>query len=276
MSDTENERRELLALGRSRFILWMRDRASSLYATIESRSSSRCDPRPAFFLVTRFRFRGLTIGRFDPMNDRSAIQSRHILVVEIDRRRFGFPVGVVRELLRVVTIVPLPRSKGSIPIEGIINLRGSIVPVPDLRAILGLPPKPAEPSDHLVVVEFEDRLVAFRVDRAVELAGLSDTDFDPTKLEPIDEGGRFFDVAKLADGLVPLIDVGPIASSCYLANRKPNGSPVAPSDTTASTPIVSNIKTSENILHQGEVAEGETSPLRTAEEFRGRPNGGDP
>lgn len=210
------------------------------------------------------------------MNDRSATQSRDILVVEIDRRRFGFPVGVVRELLRVVTIVPLPRSKGSIPIEGIINLRGSIVPVPDLRAILGLPPKPAEPSDHLVVVEIEDRLVAFRIDRAVELAGLSDTDLDPTKPEPIDEGGRFFDVAKLADGLVPLIDVGPIASSCYLANRKPNGSPVAPSEATAATPIVSKIGTSEDVLLHGEIAEGETSPLQTAEEFRGRPNGGDP
>ncbi len=204
------------------------------------------------------------------MNDRSATRPREILVFEIDARRFAFPVGVVRELVRVVTIVPLPQPKGSIPIEGIINLRGSIVPVPDLRAILGLPAKPAEPSDHLVVVEIDDRLVAFRVDRAVELAGLSETDLTPSKTGAFNDKDRGFEVAKFADGLVPLIDVAPIVSTCYLANRKPNGSSISSRESIAFAD-----KASESVPTHAQAAAVGTSPRRPDEGLQGVSNGGD-
>lgn len=204
------------------------------------------------------------------MNDRSATRPREILVFEIEARRFGFSVDVVRELLRVVTIVPLPQPKGSIPIEGIINLRGSIVPVPDLRAILGLPPKPAEPSDHLVVVESDDHLVAFRVDRAVELAGLSETDLDPSKTGVIDDTDRVFEVAKFADGLIPLIDVRSIVSTCYLANRKPNGSAIS-----ATGSIASAANASQSVPTHAEVGAVGASPRRPDEDLHGISNGGD-
>src|SRR5437870_13646015 len=87
-----------------------------------------------------------------------------ILVFEVGGQRYGLPAAEVREILRAVAIVPLPRAPAII--EGIINIRGTVVPVLDLRTRFRLPAKPVEPADHLVVAWAGERLVAVRVDRA--------------------------------------------------------------------------------------------------------------
>src|SRR5437764_218583 len=70
---------------------------------------------------------------------------REILVFEVDGRRYGLPASEVRELLRAVAIVPLPLAGPAV--EGVVNLRGRVVPVFDLRVRLGLPARAVVPSD---------------------------------------------------------------------------------------------------------------------------------
>jgi chemotaxis signal transduction protein len=81
----------------------------------------------------------------------------------------------------------------------------------DLRARLGLPARPVAPSDHMIVAQTEGRLVALRVDRALDLVRL---DAEPSAVGET-EGAR---VARLTDGLAPLLDLravlaaeGPVA-----------------------------------------------------------------
>lgn len=130
---------------------------------------------------------------------------RETLIFELGGRQFGVPASDVQELIRIVTIAPAPPGAG--PVEGVINVRGSIVPVFDLRARLGLPGRPVEASESLVIARREGRAVAFRVDRAVELATLEAGDFDPAGLldlgDPATAG-----VAKRPGGLVALLDLG--------------------------------------------------------------------
>jgi purine-binding chemotaxis protein CheW len=90
-----------------------------------------------------------------------------ILVFEVARQRFGVLSADVRELLRTVTVVPLPKAPAIV--EGIIDVRGTIVPVLDIRSRFRLPGKAAEHSDHLLVARAGERLVALRVDRALDL-----------------------------------------------------------------------------------------------------------
>jgi len=123
---------------------------------------------------------------------------REILVFEVDGRRYGLPAAEVRELLRAVSIVPLPLTGSAI--EGVVNLRGRVIPVLDLRARLGLPARAVVPSDHMIVAQSEGGLVAMRVDRALDLVRL---DAEATAAEGTD-GMR---VARLADGLAPLLDL---------------------------------------------------------------------
>jgi purine-binding chemotaxis protein CheW len=99
-----------------------------------------------------------------------------VLVFEVGGHRYGLPAADVQELLRAVSIVPLPRAPAII--EGIINLRGRLVPVLDVRRRFRLLARPLHPSDHFIVARAGERVVALRVDRAVDLVRLEAEDIE--------------------------------------------------------------------------------------------------
>ncbi len=126
-----------------------------------------------------------------------------LLIFELAGVRGGLPVESVREIVRAVQISPLP---GAPPvIEGVINVRGNVVPVVSLRARLGLPPSTLDASEHMIVISALQRDVALRVDRAVALAPISDSDISsPDTLTGA--GWNVAGVARLEDGLLVIHD----------------------------------------------------------------------
>ncbi|MBI2805980.1 MAG: purine-binding chemotaxis protein CheW [Planctomycetes bacterium] len=126
-----------------------------------------------------------------------------ILVFSLDGQRHGVPVAEVQELLPALAIMPVPNAgfleRG---FEGVINLRGGIVPVLSLRRRFGMPVKGVALTDHFIVLRLHDRLTAVHVDQALELARL-----DPAAIADVDTvdareaGAR---VAKVGDGLILL------------------------------------------------------------------------
>jgi purine-binding chemotaxis protein CheW len=100
--------------------------------------------------------------------------SLEVVVFEVGGQRYGLPAADVQELLRAVAVVPLPRAPAVV--RGVINLRGRVVPVLDIRGRFGLPPRAVEPADHLVVARAGPRLVALHVDRAIDLVRLGPGD----------------------------------------------------------------------------------------------------
>jgi purine-binding chemotaxis protein CheW len=129
---------------------------------------------------------------------------RETLIFELGGRQFGVPASDVQELIRIVTITPPVPGSGLI--EGVINLRGSVVPVFDLRARLGLPGRTPDVSESLVIARREGRPVAFRIDRALDLARLDAVDVEPSGL--LDTGDDpATGVAKLPGGLAVLLDL---------------------------------------------------------------------
>jgi len=108
-----------------------------------------------------------------------AAHDLEILIFDIAGQRYGLPAKDVVELLRAVAIVPLPQAPAIV--EGIINLRGSVVPVLDIRSRFRLPAKPLEPSDHLVVALAGDRRVVLRVDRALDLVRVQGDDMEEAR-----------------------------------------------------------------------------------------------
>lgn len=127
-----------------------------------------------------------------------------ILTFEVEGRTYALPASRVRELIRAVAVEPLP---GAPPIvEGIINVRGEVVPVVDLRRRLGLPAKPAAPADHLILAWAGTQTVALHVDRVIDLMRLAADRFED--LRGIVPGLRDLSgVAKLPDGLLLIQDV---------------------------------------------------------------------
>ena len=97
-----------------------------------------------------------------------------ILTFEIDGRRHAFRAADVVQVVQMVEIAPLPGAPAII--EGIVNLRGSIVPVFDLRARLGVPARPIDPAQHLVILASGPRSSAVRVDVAEDFVSIPDAD----------------------------------------------------------------------------------------------------
>jgi purine-binding chemotaxis protein CheW len=120
--------------------------------------------------------------------------------------------GGVRELLRAVAIQPLPGA--SALVEGVINLRGTVVAVLDVRAWLGLPARGVEPSEHLVIFTAGGRTLAVRTDRALGLSTL-DAGAVESACGPAAEGGGPVEVAKAPEGLLPLLDLKRLAAAAF-------------------------------------------------------------
>jgi purine-binding chemotaxis protein CheW len=127
-----------------------------------------------------------------------------LLTFQVADQSFALPADDVRELLRAVEITALPKAAPLI--EGIIDVRGQIVPVLEIRSRFKLPPKSLEPSDHLVVAMAGARVVALRVDRACDLVDAAN-DAISSVSSHVPSARHVDGVAQLADGLVVIYDL---------------------------------------------------------------------
>lgn len=137
------------------------------------------------------------------------VESTAVLVFQVGGQRFGLPAHSVREAFRAVSIAPLPKAPKVV--EGVVNVRGEVVPVLDIRSRFRLPKKDPEPADHIILAELAGRPLALRVDRVMELASLPSTEIETGKTAmPL--GDYVSGVAKLPDGLVLIHDLGSFLS----------------------------------------------------------------
>ena len=86
----------------------------------------------------------------------------------IGNEHFGVDILMVREIIRQTTITPIPNAPDFI--EGVINLRGSIIPVIDLRKRLQLVQPAHLDSDFwIIILAVEGRITGFIVDRVAKV-----------------------------------------------------------------------------------------------------------
>ena len=129
---------------------------------------------------------------------------REVLLFTLEAQRYALPLEDVRELVRAVRLTPLPRAPAVV--EGLLNLRGELLPVLDVRRRFRLPTRRLSPSDHLIVAQAGARRFALRVDRAEGLLALEPDQLDPSPRE-LPGVGYVAGALKLPDGLVLLHDL---------------------------------------------------------------------
>ena len=141
--------------------------------------------------------------------------TREVLVFEVGGQTYALPTADVCELVRAVSITPLPGAPAVI--EGVVDVRGRVLPVLDVRARFRLPAKALDPSDHFIVASAGPRGVILRVDRATHLALVDEASVQaPQTLGP---GAAYVaGVAKLEDGLVLIHDLTTFLSAAEAAS----------------------------------------------------------
>jgi purine-binding chemotaxis protein CheW len=127
----------------------------------------------------------------------------------IGRETFGLPISMVREIVRVPEITSVPNAPDYI--EGVINLRGRIIPIVDLRKRFG--EKSFEPNkkNRIVVVELGTRAIGLIVNSASEVLRIPPSDIEePSNVFQEGELNYITGVGKLKGRLVILLDLSRI------------------------------------------------------------------
>ncbi|HJZ49042.1 MAG TPA: chemotaxis protein CheW [Roseiflexaceae bacterium] len=93
-----------------------------------------------------------------------------VLLLQLTGELYGLPSGSVREVLRYRPYTPVPGAPPALP--GILSQRGTILPIVELRALLGLELTPVTRATRLVVVAHQDIDMALLAEAVLDLAAL--------------------------------------------------------------------------------------------------------
>lgn len=110
-------------------------------------------------------------------NSTDSKASHQLLTFQLEKHIFAVDVLQLREILRFTPPTPVPRAPSEV--AGMMNLRGKIIVVFDLRALFGLPAASPTPASRILVVEREGRAAGLWVDRVLEVKKVSEQDFRP-------------------------------------------------------------------------------------------------
>lgn len=144
-----------------------------------------------------------------PIRDerKAAEATEHLATFFLGGEEYGVDVRLVQEIIRVGEITPVPRAPGFI--KGVINLRGRIIPVLDLKRKLDLGEvDEAGRQARIVVVKVRERLVGLLVDGASQVLKVAVSSIEPAPEEVVEIDANFIrGVAKLDKRLIILMDL---------------------------------------------------------------------
>ncbi len=101
----------------------------------------------------------------------------HIVGFQVGRETYGVPITSLHEIVRVPEITAVPDAPDYL--EGVINLRGKIVSVMDLRKRFGDKQAKAKRQNRILVVEHSGKLAGLIVDSASEVLKIAGEDVEP-------------------------------------------------------------------------------------------------
>jgi len=124
----------------------------------------------------------------------------------IGNETYGVRIGAVREIVRVPEITAVPSAPDLI--EGVINLRGKIIPVMDLRKRFGQTEVSHDKRNRILVVELENKLIGLIVNAASEVLKIPPSDIEaPGTVFSEGESSYVVGVGKLKGRLIILLDI---------------------------------------------------------------------
>ena len=134
--------------------------------------------------------------------------ARRIVTFKVGDRTFGIDVGIVREIKGWQATTPLPHAAAHV--RGVLNLRGVILAVYDLRTAIGLGMTEATATHVIVVVDVEDKTAGLLVDSVSDIVDVPVSAVRPAPDLERDEHGLIEGLVLLDTDIVALLDLGAV------------------------------------------------------------------
>jgi purine-binding chemotaxis protein CheW len=134
-----------------------------------------------------------------------------VVSFKLGSEEYGVDIAQVQEINRMVAVTHVPRAPQFM--EGVINLRGQLIPIIDLRARFGMPRAEHTKSTRIVVTEIGAKRVGMVVDSVSEVLRLPTDQIEdaPEMITGVDTE-YIRGVGKIEDRLIILLDLAKIIS----------------------------------------------------------------
>jgi purine-binding chemotaxis protein CheW len=135
-----------------------------------------------------------------------------LVTFSIGEEEFGVDILKVQEIIRTMEITKVPRAQ--VFVEGVINLRGKVIPIIDLRRRFGLSSKAHDKHTRIIVIEINNMIVGFVVDSVSEVLRIPSGTVEPPPPVVAGMDSEYINgVGKLQDRLLILLDLDKLLSS---------------------------------------------------------------
>lgn len=145
-------------------------------------------------------------------NEQQAGESRQLVVFSIADEIYGVDIHQVKEIIRVPEITRVPRTPDFV--EGVVNLRGSVIPVLDLRKRFGFASGEASSDQRIVVMEVANQTVGMIVDSVSEVLQVDVEEVEAPSPYVVSVDSQYIaGIVKLDERLIILLDADRVLSN---------------------------------------------------------------
>jgi len=129
-----------------------------------------------------------------------------LVIFSVGTEEYGLEVNQVQEIIRLLPITRVPRAAAFI--EGVINLRGNVIPVVNLHYRLGLEQRKDTDRTRVIIAEVQGISVGLIVDQVLEVLYISRSDLEPpASAGNVDDAAFIRGIGKLHERLILLLDL---------------------------------------------------------------------
>lgn len=132
--------------------------------------------------------------------------SRQLVNFRIDRKDYALDINKIIEIISFKEVTPIPRLPSFI--EGVVELRGMVIPVIDLKKRLGLTLASNVMPNHILIVKIHGTKIGIIVDEVKEVIGVEEGSIQsPPEFFKDKESEYLMGICKFKDRLILILDV---------------------------------------------------------------------
>jgi purine-binding chemotaxis protein CheW len=146
------------------------------------------------------------------MSEKDTSTSIELLTFQLASQEYSLDIMSVREIRGWTRTTPLPHAPSYM--KGVINLRGTVLPVMDLSERLGLEPREHTDRNVIIVVNHEDVMTGLLVDAVSDIIAITQDDLQPPpEMQSINSPSVVSSLTLIDERMIRVLDLSSIVSS---------------------------------------------------------------
>lgn len=138
-------------------------------------------------------------------NAEGGLKKRYLTFFVKDEQ-YGIEISHIKEIIAMMKTTPVPRTPDFV--EGVINLRGSIIPIVDIRSKFEIEKKEHDMNTAIIINEVEGVNIGFVVDRVEDVITFDDNDLSaPPKFGAHIDTSFIMNIAELESDVIMILDM---------------------------------------------------------------------